>query len=240
MSDWTRLKINSRHKVAIAGQVSDAVTGQIIGNAIVEITKMPKAFETKRSLQELQYGCEWERLVKRCDRTTTASDGFFYFLDLPKGEYTLTASLPGAATRYKIIDPATVTVPPSGTSPSQPKFAVANLTLSPSGIRGTVTDLKGVAIARVNVKILGSGESTVTDNDGTFKLIGLEAPKQEDSNRKVQVEDSKRNVKVNFSATGYQEKTESFEFSLGEVVEKKNSIQLTKQNGKNVKQNNTS
>lgn len=219
MLSWMKLESTRSHKVAIAGQVSDKETGLTIGNAIVEITEMPDRFKMKRSLQALQYGSKWETLAKRCDRTTTAIDGFFYFLDLPSGQYTLNAFLPSAATRYKIIDPAIVTVPSSRDSSSQP-FAVANLTLSPSGIRGKATDLEGIAIAKANVKILGSGESTVTDNDGTFKLIGLEAPNQEGS---------KRTVTVVVSAKGYQEKNETFQFSLGEVVEK--DIELTKQNG---------
>lgn len=227
MSRWITLERNHRHQVAIAGQVSDRETGQTISNAIVEIVGMPDAFQTKRSLQTLQYGSQWETLVKRCDRATTAIDGFFYFLDLPAGEYTLTASLPGAAARYK-IDRATVSVPPSDNS-SQSKFAVANLTLYPSGVRGTVTDSKGDAIARVNVKILDSGESTVTNDKGEFQLIGLEAPKQEGS---------KRTVNIVFSAKGYSEITETLHFGLGEVIEPP-PFQLTKQNGTAVK-NNTS
>jgi Carboxypeptidase regulatory-like domain len=111
MSSWMKLESTRSHQVAIAGQVSDKETGLTIGNAIVEITAMPEKFQTKRSLQALQYGSEWETLSKRCDRTTTANDGFFYFIDLPPGEYTLTAFLPGAATRYKLAQ-TTVTFPP--------------------------------------------------------------------------------------------------------------------------------
>lgn len=232
MSSWMKLESTRSHQVAIAGQVSDKETGETIGKAIVEITAMPEKFKTKRSLQALQYGSEWENLAKRCDRTTTAIDGFFYFIDLPPGEYTLTASLPSAAARYKIAE-TTVTLPPSNDNSSQPKFAVANLALSPSGIRGKVTDSQGVAIARVNVKILGSGESTVTDDKGEFQLIGLEAPKQDGN---------KRTVKAIFSAKSYQEIIKTLEFSLGEVI-KNTNIQLpklTKQNGTAVTPNNTS
>jgi Carboxypeptidase regulatory-like domain len=228
MSSWMKLESTRSHQVAIAGQVSDKETGETIGNAIVEIIDMPDAFKTKRSLQALRYGSEWENLTKRCDRTTTAIDGFFYFIDLPPGEYTLTAFLPGAATRYKLAQ-TTVTFPPQKDPSNSPKFALANLTLFPSGIRGKVTDLQNVAIGRVNVKILGSGESTVTDAQGKFELIGLEAPKQEKS---------KRAVKVVVSAKGYQEITETLQFSLGEVIEQ--NFQLTKQNGTAIKKNNTS
>ncbi|MGL5062582.1 MAG: carboxypeptidase regulatory-like domain-containing protein [Microcoleus sp.] len=226
MSQW--IELNSiRHQVAIAGQVSDKETGLTIGNAIVEITAMPDAFEKKRSLQALSYGSEWERLAKRCDRTTTAIDGFFHFIDLPPGEYTLTASLPGAANRYKTAQ--TKVILPSRDNLNQPKFAVANLTLSPAGIRGKVTDLEGVAIVRVNVKIPDSGESTVTDDKGKFEFIGLEAPKQENS---------KRTVTVVISAKGYQEQTQTLQFSLGEIVDK--DIKLIKQNGTAVPKKDTS
>lgn len=229
MLSWMKLESTRSHQVAIAGQVSDKETGLTIGNAIVEITEMPEKFQTKRSLQALQYGSDWETLAKRCDRTTTAPDGFFHFIDLPPGEYTLTASLPGAATRYKIAQ-TIVTFPPAQNTPDSPKFALANLTLYPSGIRGKVTDLQDVAIARVNVKIIGSGESTTTDAKGNYQLIGLEAPKKAGD---------RRQVKVVFSAKGYREIIENLQFSLGEILEQKN-FKLTKQNGASVQKNNTS
>lgn len=224
------LERDLRHQVAIAGQVSDKETGEIISNAIVEITAMPEKFKTLRSLQALQYGEAWERLIKRCDRAITAADGFFYFTDLPPGTYTLTASLPGAATRYK-IDQATVTFPPTSKTKTanSPKFALANLFLSPSGIRGKVTDANNIAMGKVTVKILGSGESTVTTDKGGYELMGLEAPKDGKTQRQVQVV---------FSAKGYREKKEILKFGLGEVINK--NCKLVKQSNTAPKQNNTS
>jgi Carboxypeptidase regulatory-like domain len=228
MPKWTTVERKLTHQVAIAGQVSDKETGLTIGNAIVEITAMPEKFKLKRSLQALQYGSAWDGLTKRCDRTVTAADGFFYFIDLPPGSYTLTAFLPGAATRYK---PAknTVTFPPQQKTSSSPKFALANLILSPSGIRGKVTDMNNVAIGKVDVKILGSGESTVTTDNGGYQIVGLEAPKEEGV---------KRQVKVVFSAKGYREKIEILKFGLGEMINK--NCKLTKQNGTTMPNNNTS
>jgi hypothetical protein len=42
-------------------------------------------------------------LAKRLDRTSTATDGYFHFLDLPDGDYTLIASLPGVGIRYGVL-----------------------------------------------------------------------------------------------------------------------------------------
>ncbi len=228
MSKWMTLERSLRHQVAIAGQVSDKETGETISNAIVEITAMPEQFKTKRSLQALQYGLAWDGLTKRCDRTITAADGFFYFTDLPPGTYTLTASLPGAATRYKMAQ-TTVTCPPTSKTANSPKFALANLFLCPSGIRGKVTDENNMAIGKVTVKILGSGESTVTTDKGGYELIGLEAPKDVETQRQVQVV---------FAAKGYQERKEILKFGLGEVINK--NCKLVKQSNAAPQTNNTS
>jgi hypothetical protein len=221
MSKWITLERKVRHKVAIAGQVSDNETGKTISNAIVEITQMPEAFKMKRSLQALQYGSDWETLLKRCDRTTTANDGFFYFTDLPPGAYTLTAALPGAATRYKIAQTTAII-------PNEGKLVSANIALLPSGIKGKVMDWQEVAIARAKVQIVGSGEFTFTDDNGNYQIVGLEAPKQEGSKRKITVV---------VSAKDYQQISKNPELSLGEVVTVNCNLRLTKSNSSAVPKN---
>ena len=66
----------SRRTVSVAGRVTDARTGRSINGVHVKI-----ASGSTRST------------------TRTGADGHFHFLDLPDGQYTLTASLPGFGLR---------------------------------------------------------------------------------------------------------------------------------------------
>jgi len=197
-----------RHQVAIAGKVTDKETGQTIGGAIVEITEMPEPFKTKLALKALQYGADWETLPERPDRTRTAVDGYFYFVDLPDGNYTLTATLPGTSTRYDSAQ--TTAIVPSGDNEGKPKFT-ANIDLPPSGIKGQIKDPEGHSVRTAKVQIQGSGEYTFSNDEGKYLLSGLEAPKN-----KAQ----KRTVNVSVFAQGYQQGGGSVQFGLGEVTEK--------------------
>lgn len=194
------------HQVSIAGQVSDQETGQIISGAIVEITAMPETFKTKLALRALQYGTNWDTLPKRPDRAITAIDGYFYFIDLPDGEYTLKATLPGASNRY---DSAEIKV-----SLTTPKYN-ANITLPPSGIKGQLKDKEGHFIGRAKVQIQGSGEYTFSDDEGKYLLSGLEAPKDKSK---------KRTVNMSIFAQGYTQSDVTIEFGLGEMTEKNCSL----------------
>ncbi|MEA5567782.1 carboxypeptidase-like regulatory domain-containing protein [Anabaena sp. UHCC 0399] len=207
MSKW--IKLNSlRHQVAIAGQVCDRKTGQAIYGAIVEITQMPEPFKAKLALKALQYGSDWETFPERPDRTRTAVDGYFYFVNLPDGNYTLTGKLPGTNTRYDSAQ--TTVIVPSVDSDGKPKFA-ANIDLPPSGIKGQIKDPEGHSVRRAKVQIQGSGEYTFSNDEGKYLLSGLEAPK--DKNKK-------RTVNVSVFAPGYQRGGGKVEFGLGEVTQK--------------------
>jgi hypothetical protein len=96
-------KEQTKNRVAIAGQVRDAETKLAIPGASVEITKMPERFKNWLDLHALQYGKSWEKMVKRRDKTLTAVDGCFCFINLPDGEYTL-LTIQVSAQGYKPVD----------------------------------------------------------------------------------------------------------------------------------------
>jgi len=93
----------SNPQIAIAGRVLEGETKNIIAGAMVKIIEMPEAFQTKLSLKALQYGSQWEKMFERPDRKITGNDGYFYFINLPTGEYLLETSLPANATRYSKV-----------------------------------------------------------------------------------------------------------------------------------------
>lgn len=165
-----------RHHVAIAGQVTDAQTGKIIAGALVAITAAPAPFTDRLSLQQKQYGDQWETMVERPDRTRTRADGHFHFMDLPAGQYTLAASLPGQGTRYGTAQ-ATVTVALDANG--NIRLVTTAIVLAPTTLKGRITAQAAnepepvpVFMARIGVK--GSGESTFSDKEGNYRLIGLE------------------------------------------------------------------
>jgi hypothetical protein len=88
------------HRVTIAGRVIDPDTDQPISSALVELTSVPNGFRQRLALKGLQYGDRWQEMCNRPDRSLTAIDGFFYFVDLPDGKYQLAAFLPKFGNRY--------------------------------------------------------------------------------------------------------------------------------------------
>lgn len=120
----------------------------------------------------MQYGDAWAAMTERPDRARTAPDGLFYFLDLPDGDYTLTASLAGMGRRYGTAQ-ATATV--SRDENGNFKRAFLDLALQATTVRGKITGPShrtGVAMAEVRVK--GSGERTFSDVQGQYVLSGIE------------------------------------------------------------------
>ena len=114
-------------------------------------------------------------MVERPDRTRTAFDGHFHFLDLLPGDYTLKASLPGSGTRYGEDEVAGITISWDGNG--KITMATADLSLPPTTVKGMINDQDSspaefVAMAEVRVK--GSGERTFSDSDGQYLLTGLE------------------------------------------------------------------
>jgi len=128
------------HRASIAGRVTDAQTGKPVPGALVEIGQDRKVF--------------------------TASDGFYRFLDLPEGSYTLAASLPKAGSRY-------------GTASEQVELGedleMIDLELPATTVKGKVKDGSGKAVRMAEVRVQGSGESAWSDAQGNYVLSGVEA-----------------------------------------------------------------
>jgi hypothetical protein len=139
-----------RHKASIAGYVADAVTGLPVPGAVVTVTE--------KNL-----------------RATTRSDGFFYFLDLEAGSYTLNVSAPLAGSRYGVVEAAGIRVQnaPDGRAIIDPKATIAT---PPTKLTGTVTQSSdGTAVKGAVVQLLGSQSKAVSDKDGKYFLTGITA-----------------------------------------------------------------
>lgn len=122
------------HRVAISGRVElgfqDNETWTLLPQQAkqirVELIEAPDSFKRKMQLKALSHGDAWETLARRPDRTQTAEDGSFYFLDLPAGEYQLQATVPKGLTNWTLIPPTEpVTVLESASLP--PPFITLKL-----------------------------------------------------------------------------------------------------------------
>ncbi|HBB33104.1 MAG TPA: hypothetical protein DDZ80_06980 [Cyanobacteria bacterium UBA8803] len=198
MSKWLKLEPKP-HQVAIAGQVSDRETSQPIHKVRVKIVGMPDTLKTKLALKAQQYGSEWENLPERIDQTYSKIDGFFHFVDLPAGQYKLTASLPGAGTRYGTGEKE-VEISHDG---DQIKLTAADISLPPTALKGQVTNTDNTAVVMAKVQVVGSGDYTLSDREGKYVLTGLEASA------------TKRTVQV--SAQGYQLVAQDVQLNQGET-----------------------
>ncbi|WGV27992.1 carboxypeptidase-like regulatory domain-containing protein [Halotia branconii] len=159
-----------RHQVAIAGQVTNAQTNKAIPNAEVIITKAPSAFADWLKLKSLQYGDRWNSMVERPDRTITANDGHFHFLELPEGEYTLTASVPNATRRYS-KGMLTVTVPAK--VEGKVIITTADMTMPTTFLQGKIFNQNEEPVLMAQVQF-GYTESTFSNDQGQYSLFSIE------------------------------------------------------------------
>ena len=137
------------HRAAIAGHITDPILGNRIPEVVVEVVG--------------------ENLS-----TVTGSDGFYYFLDLPAGQYELSAAAPQLGTRYGTANVTNVTV--ADDIDGRPIFdPTANLQLSPTRLVGEVRrSADNQVIAQATVKLRGSEARTVTNDLGQYILSGLQ------------------------------------------------------------------
>jgi Carboxypeptidase regulatory-like domain len=161
-----------RHRAAIAGRITDAQTGRPVSGARVAITAGPPQLTGRLALLAVQHGSAWATLAERPDRTRAAADGFFRFLDLPAGEYTLEGSLPGSGSRYGTVT-AQVTLAADGQG--QIALQTVDFALPATTILGRVSDPSDAAVRLAEIRVQGSGERAFSDAQGHYALTGVEA-----------------------------------------------------------------
>lgn len=166
----TSAQVEIRHQASISGVVVNAKTLVPIESALIQIAAAPAEFTSWLALKGLQFGARWDAMMNRPDRTISSNQGIFYFLDLPSGAYTLSASLPSAGTRYGSAQ-AIFNVS---------RDAQGNVTLSTSTIPLPVTTLTGTVssankpIVMAEVRVQGSSETIRSDQQGKYLFTGLE------------------------------------------------------------------
>ena len=222
----------SSQQIAIAGRVLEGETEKAISGAMVEIIDMPESFRAILSLKALQYGSQWEKMSDRPDRKFTASDGYFYFVDLPPGTYKLKASVPDSTIHYENAEKkekeVIVAEPVNIDNDVIPKKIVKQvipttfkdtdiILVKATGIKGTIADADepNNAVVNAKVQIQGSQHSTFSDRNGNYLLVGLEASKSESEPSTVIV-----------SATGYKQISQPVLIKQREVIT--NHFYLTK------------
>ncbi len=192
----------SRQRVAFWGRVTSRQTDQPLAGVQVSIIGKPAAFADWLALKAAQYGTKWPKMTRRPDRTYTAADGSFYFMDLPlpDGSYTLSAWLPGAGCRYgKIEKKVKITRDAEGKIKATP----TNIELAPTSITGRILSKEtGEPVGMAKVEALGSGEHVFSDQAGGFLLAGIEPVKSG-------AHKGKRQIRV--TAPGYREVTRETE-----------------------------
>lgn len=204
MAEWEVI----RRQVAIAGQVNDARTGESIGRVRVAISAAPGAFTGWLAVHASQYGERWATMAQRPDRTVTAADGHYHFLDLPDGQYTLVVSLPEWGTRY---GKAQAEVDVSRNAQGHIHMAAAHIDLPPTTVKGRITFQDAEPPEKVimaTIRIMGSGEQAFSNGQGHYRLTGIEtgernvlvaAPGYQPASQGVQINEAGEERTLNFA-----------------------------------------
>jgi hypothetical protein len=195
LEEW----LTVRRRVAIAGIVVDDISGKPVAGAYLEITAKPEAYATRVATLGSRRGMRAEP-PQRPDTARTRTNGLFFFLDLPEGDYGLVGFLPRQGVPLRNSAPADgdardlferigdkrygkgefkasvsyePDVPVEPDERERPK-KLAVFRLPPTGIRGRVVssvDQSAVVMAQVRVK--GSGESAFTDERGQYAILRM-------------------------------------------------------------------
>lgn len=144
-----------RHRAAIAGHITDGVNGK--GIPCVEV-----------------------KLEGKNVHTLTGEDGFYYFLDLEKGEYQLNIFVPKDSRRIYggSDDKPTTSIQGIGVeSDGKPVFDLkANVALYPTRLGGSVKSIDNQnPVPHAIIKLRGSEIQTLSDKDGKYLLSGFPA-----------------------------------------------------------------
>jgi hypothetical protein len=218
MTNYVRLPPN-RHQVSVIGRVIDDYTKDAIAHASVWITQAPERFNQLMRLANLQV--QQNKRLGIQNQVLTSADGWFYFCDLPVGDYTLAAALPSAGTRYQDATPQIVQIPKD--QPARLQIPTVELTLFPTGLTGKIQNEKNEAIVMAKVWLEGTEHLTFSDAQGNYFLNGLEG-----SNPTEYTIDQIPATTVKLAAVGYQSEVRQVKFQQGKLETL--SIQL-KQSG---------
>lgn len=142
-----------RHRAAISGHVVDAVSRTPIAGARVSLVTPAREFRTR-------------------------ADGFYFFIDLPDGNYALRADAPAWGSRYGSASVPAVAVGSAGNG--SPLFDPrAEIALPPTRLTGTVRrSTDSAAVPFTEVRLSASGDKAVCDKDGRYVLFPVEAGAQ--------------------------------------------------------------
>ncbi|MBD2358717.1 carboxypeptidase regulatory-like domain-containing protein [Tolypothrix sp. FACHB-123] len=145
-----------KHRAAIAGYVTDAITGKGISGVAVKV-------------------------VGKNLSTLTNKDGFFYFVDLEKGQYDLNILVSKESHRIyggSDDEPTTTIQGIAVESDGKPVFDLkANVALYPTRLVGSVKRSDNQNnVPKAIIKLRGSEIQTLTDDKGQYFLSGLRSP----------------------------------------------------------------
>lgn len=168
MSGWKDLFADrpegavARNTATLAGQVSDALSGRPIADALVTITVGPPGFTRMlaalAALEAANPG--WKPQGERPERQVSRANGGFVFIDLDAGgDYTLRAAAPRLGSRYGTAE----------VSAAPGNFQIA-LRLPPTCISGTVRDKAGKPVVGARVALVGGDTLAWTGEKGDFTL----------------------------------------------------------------------